>query len=65
MVFEEICIIFSPVTLNNRQQFTICNNIQSKASAIVCGVPQGSTLGPPLFSLYINVLPLQTNFQVH
>ena len=38
--------------LTNRQQFTVCNNIQSKASAIVCEVPQGSTVGPLLFSLY-------------
>ena len=47
----------------NCQQFTVCNNIQSKASTIVCGVPHGSTRGPLLFSLYINDLPLRTNFQ--
>ena len=51
--------------LTNRQQFTVCNNIQSKASTILCGVPQGSTLGPRLFSLHINDLPLHTNFQVN
>ena len=51
--------------LTNRQQFTVCNSIQSKASTIVCGVPQGSTVGLLMFFLYINDLPLHANFQVN
>ena len=51
--------------LSNLKQFTWCNNTKSKNSTIVCGVPQGSTLGPLFFSLYINDLPTHTNFNVN
>ena len=43
--------------LHNRTQFVKIGSSQSNAETITCGIPQGSTLGPLLFLLYINDLP--------
>ena len=43
--------------LHNRTQFVKIGSSQSNAETIICGIPQGSTLGPLLFLLYINDLP--------
>ena len=42
--------------LSGRSQSVLINGTQSKPTLLVCGVPQGSVLGPILFTIYM--LPL-------
>ncbi len=47
--------------LYGRTQLTRVNGIDSHYREVVCGVPQGSILGPLIFILYINDLPSTLN----
>ena len=47
--------------LYNRKQYVLYNSYKSDHKNILCGVPQGSILGPLLFILYVNDITNTSN----
>ena len=54
MGFDKASLDWFRSYLSNRHQVGAIHDIRSKLMPITCGVPQGSILGPILFSSYIN-----------
>ena len=50
--------------LKNRTQRCYVDGCLSKFSTFTCGVPQGTSLGPVLFLIYLNDLPNCLSFSV-
>ena len=57
------CLAWIQSYLEERQQRVIINNNRSDSRTLKCGVPQGSVLGPLLFSIY--TIPLAAIMRKH
>lgn len=56
--FSEIALMWLKSYLTDRRQTVFFNGSLSRVSYMNCGVPQGSCLGPLLFSIFTNDFPL-------
>ena len=59
--FSNHCVGWFKSYLSNRLFRVHLENYYSDSSTITCGVPQGSTLGPLLFLIYMNDMPQAVN----
>ena len=48
--------------LSDRLQYVEIEGVSSHMLPITCGVPQGSILGPLIFLIYLNDLPMYSTF---
>ena len=54
MQFNMWYIVKYKLQFNSKKQYVQINGTKSSLESILCGVPQGSILGPTLFNLYLN-----------